>query len=246
MPQKKKPDHSTDAVERAYATLRDLIVSGRLAPGTPLIERQTADLAGASRPTVRSALQRLEQEGFVTLARIGGRYSRFLVAPVTVEAMRECYFLMGAVDGLAARAAAQLPSAQRKTLAGALKKLNKKLLAFGRGGEPRFDEIEPTDNEFHGAYVAAAAGPWILREYSTLRPHAKRFGQLYASALTRRIPSEVFQEHEAIVDAIARGRPDAAEAAAVTNWRNAADRFERVMRDEGERGTWQTGAKAAD
>ena len=194
---KKKPRGAKDAVERACGTLRDLIVAGRLAPGAPLIERRTADLAGASRPTVRSALQRLEQEGFVTVSRIGGRYSRFLVAPVTIEAMRECYFLMGAVDGLAARGAAQLPSAQRKALASELKTLNKKLLAYGRGDEPRFDEIEPTDSEFHGACVAAAAGPWLLREYSTLRPHAKRFGQFYASALTRRIPFEVFLEHEA-------------------------------------------------
>ena len=49
----------------AYGRLRELIVSGRLAPGAPLIETDLSKRLGVSRTPVRAALQRLQQEGFV-------------------------------------------------------------------------------------------------------------------------------------------------------------------------------------
>jgi DNA-binding GntR family transcriptional regulator len=48
----------------------------------------------------------------------------------------------------------------------------------------------------------------------------------------------VFEEHSAIILGIENGDPEEAERAAVANWRKAATRFERVMRDVGERGTF--------
>jgi DNA-binding GntR family transcriptional regulator len=197
-----------DTVAKTYDMLLELIVSGRLSPGSPLIERQMAELTRSSRPTVRSALQRLEQERFITTAQIGERYSRFLVAPVTIEAMREGYYIFGALDGLAARKAAEFPIRERDALAAEMQKRNDELLRYGRGDEPRFNEIEPADARFHGSYVEAAAGPWLRQQYDTLRPHMKRFGRFYGTALTQKVPTEVFQEHDAIVSAIRSGEPD--------------------------------------
>src|SRR6185437_11004753 len=54
--------------ERAYEEIRRLIVSGRLAAGTFLTERQLAAQLGMSKTPVRSALERLETEGFVRIS----------------------------------------------------------------------------------------------------------------------------------------------------------------------------------
>src|ERR1043166_264543 len=52
--------------EQVYTRLRDLIVQGLLSPGSRIIETEIASRLGVSRTPVREALQRLQQEGFVT------------------------------------------------------------------------------------------------------------------------------------------------------------------------------------
>jgi DNA-binding GntR family transcriptional regulator len=59
-----------------YERLRGLIVRGQLAPGARLVERDIADRLGTSRTPVRSALQRLQQERYVTVAD-GGKHARW-------------------------------------------------------------------------------------------------------------------------------------------------------------------------
>lgn len=228
-----------DAVQRAYLELRDLIVHGTIAPGSPLIERNVAELVGASRSTVRNALQQLAHERFVTVSRIGSRYSRFCAGSLTIDEMREWYYMFGALDGIAARGAAALPEEERRQLADAARPLARAHLEAGSGDEPRYERIAKLDSEFHGTYVQAGGGPMLLREYGSLRPHVDRYGTFYATALIRKLPSEVFQEHSAIADAIEAGDPDAAERAAVANWRNASVRFAAVMSEWGERGNWE-------
>lgn len=226
------------AVERVYLELRDLIVRGALAPGSPLIDQRVAEVVGTSRSTVRNALHRLANEGHVVVSSIGNRYSRSFVGPLTIEQMREWYFIFGALDGIAARGAAVLPRPQRLPLAERVRDLARAHLEAGSGDEPRFDLVQRLDAALHGTYVQAGGGPRLLEEHAALRPHVERYGIFYATALIRRLPSEILHEHCAIADAIESGNPDAAERAAVANWRNATVRFEAVMRVSGERGHW--------
>ena len=53
------------AVEKAYAAVRDGIVSGKYAPGTRITEQEVAELAGVSRTPVREALRQLNVEGLL-------------------------------------------------------------------------------------------------------------------------------------------------------------------------------------
>lgn len=228
-----------DAVRRTYLEIRDLIVRGVLAPGSPLIERTVAEVVDASRSTVRNALQQLSHEGFVTVSSIGSHYSRFVVGPLTIDDMREWYLMFGALDGIAARGAASLPETDRKRLAETGRDLARSHFEAGSGDTPRYDRIQALDAEFHGTYVQAGGGNLLLREYGSLRPHVERYGIFYATALITELPSEVLNEHCSIVDAIEAGDADAAERAAVANWRNATVRFAAVMRRSGERGNWQ-------
>lgn len=229
---------SQDAVERSYLTLRDLIVRGAIAPGSPLIERRVAEAVGASRTTVRTALQRLANEGFVSVSRIGSHYSRFLARPLTIEEMTEWYYLYGSMDGIAARHAAALPEKERQTIVRTARPLARAHLEAGSGDDPHYERIQQLDASFHASYVHAGGGPIVLREHARLAPHVERYGRFYATALIRELPFEIFEEHSAIIDAIEAGDPDLAEKAAVTNWRNASVRFADVMRRWGERGNW--------
>jgi DNA-binding GntR family transcriptional regulator len=209
-----------------------------MAPGSPLIERQVADVLGASRSTVRNALSQLASEGHVVVSGIGDHYSRFFVAPLTIDEMREWYFIFGALDGIAARGAATLPAERRRVLAARIRGLAGAHLAAGTGDDPHFDKIQELDTALHDSYVQAGGGTRLLHEHELIRPHVDRYGIFYATALIRKLPSEIFQEHCAIADAIEAGDVDGAERAAVTNWRNATVRFEAVMRNFGERGHW--------
>ena len=54
--------------ERAYDEIKRLILTGDLTPGTFLAERQLAARLGMSKTPVRSALERLESEGFISIS----------------------------------------------------------------------------------------------------------------------------------------------------------------------------------
>src|ERR1700754_2706411 len=54
--------------ERAFEQVRDAIISGRLAPGTRLIERELCEAMGISRASVREVIRRLEAERLVDVS----------------------------------------------------------------------------------------------------------------------------------------------------------------------------------
>lgn len=52
--------------DRVATVLREAILSGRIKPGERLVERRLAEEMGVSLASLRSALQQIEREGFVT------------------------------------------------------------------------------------------------------------------------------------------------------------------------------------
>jgi DNA-binding GntR family transcriptional regulator len=53
--------------ERAFEEVRDAIISGKIAPGTRLIERELCEALGISRASVREMIRRLEAERLVAV-----------------------------------------------------------------------------------------------------------------------------------------------------------------------------------
>lgn len=224
-----------DNVSRAYHDLRGVIVWGQLPPGSRISERIVADRLGLSRTPVRSALHRLEQEGFVA-SQGRGRERRLIVAPLTLADGQEVYFIVGHLEGLAARAAAMLPSARRRAIATRLRELNRELSAESRkdGDAARLFDL---DLEFHRTYVDGVVGPRLLTLHRAIKPQSERYSRLYVSVLLEELSTSV-KEHEVIVTSIAKGDPDAAQRAVETNWNNAARRLTRIITQHGERGSW--------
>jgi DNA-binding GntR family transcriptional regulator len=232
------PKAGADTVDRttlAYRQLREAIVHGHLAPGARVVETEVAKRLGISRTPVRAALQRLQQDGYIVSP--GAHASRPQVAPLTGEDAWELFGIVGQIEALAARWAAEKPQAERETLAARLKETNDEFLRVARGGRPDPNALFELDMRFHLQYVEAGAGPRLLTLHRAIKPQAERYVRLYISAFTDEIPTSV-REHEEIVRALGAGDPDRSQRAVETNWTNAAQRLDRVIQTLGERGSW--------
>jgi DNA-binding GntR family transcriptional regulator len=223
-------------ISTTYAKLRDLIVLGKLAPGTRVIEADVAQRLGVSRTPVRSALHRLQQEGYVNELE-GGRRARLMVTPLTRHDATELLHLMGQLDGLAGFEAARLEAGRRRVLAEEMSAINARLERLQEEERPDPNAFHDLDGAFHDAYVAAAAGPRLRALRTSIRPQTDRYVRVYVSAMTGEIGVSV-EEHQRIVEAIAAGDAGRAQQAIEDNWRNAASRLASVISTLGERGSW--------
>ncbi|HEU6450375.1 MAG TPA: GntR family transcriptional regulator [Gemmatimonadaceae bacterium] len=235
-PKKKKRTSRGGSSERVYDHLRELIVWGRLAPGSRIVENDIALHLGVSRTPIRSALHRLRQEGYVVP--IGRRKEqRLVIAPLTQTDARELFDLVGMVEGLAAGAAARGTEGEREALGDELSALNTELAEAARTGSHTARHVFETDMKFHRRYVEAGAGPRLIALHDAIKPQAERYIHLYTNSLLGEIDRSV-EEHEAIIERIVSGSADGARRAVQRNWRNAAARLERVISVMGEHGSW--------
>jgi DNA-binding GntR family transcriptional regulator len=227
---------SSDRASDTYERLRSLIVEGRLAPGSRVIETDVAERLGVSRTPVRSALQRLRQEGYVVSSGDGER-SRPVIAPLTKADARELFYLVGQIEGLAAHFTAQLGDEERGRVVDELRRINRRYSESVDEGRHDFNHLFEIDTRFHRRYVEPGAGPRLLELHDSMKPQAERYIRVYIRVLTAQIPISV-EEHGAIVDGIDAGEPERAERAVQTNWRNATERLNPVIEEMGERGSW--------
>jgi DNA-binding GntR family transcriptional regulator len=233
---RKRSGGESGQVNGVYERLRELIVRGQLTPGARLVERDVADRLGTSRTPVRAALQRLQQERYVT-APHGSRHARLMVAPLTIEDADELFEIVGGVEAATARRAAQLPRPARVRVTTELNAINASLLRVTQQARPDHNQIFDVDTAFHRTYVVAGAGPRLLALHDMVKPQAERYIRIYVSALVDRIADSI-TEHDAIVEAVRVGDAGQAEGAVLNNWRNAAERFSEVIARFGEQGTW--------
>lgn len=222
--------------EIVYRKLRELIVRGQLAPGTRIVETDVAQRLGVSRTPVRGALQRLQQEGYIVDSP-ALQQSRPTVAPLTREDERELFSILAEVEGLAARNAAQRPSAEREQLAAELTTINDQFRKAAEAKQHNHNRLWELDEKFHRTYVEFAAGPRLRTLYEAVKPQAERYERIYVSLLARDLSPSV-AEHTAIIRAFKSGNVDVAQHAVQTNWRNAAERLGHVISSVGERGQW--------
>ena len=222
--------------DQVYARLRDLIVQGSLAPGSRIVETEIASRLGVSRTPVREALQRLQQEGFV-MGAPGAQQSRLTVAPLTRDDVHELLDIVGALEGVGARRAATLETAERRALVKELRALNQEFARAARTAPVDHSHLYDADERLHRRIVQAGVGPRLLALHDAVKPQAERYIRMYISMLTGDIRSSV-EEHDAIIDAIDDGRAVEAQSALELNWRHAADRLSKVIEVAGERGSW--------
>lgn len=223
--------------ESAFQRVRDLIVHGRLAPGSRLIEADLADKLGVSRTPIRTALHRLRQEGYIIVMSDSGSKARLAVAPLTQDDAQDLYRVVGCLEGLAGRSSAQLGPEARQALAGKLREYNQGLqeLAEQHRADPNL--TFELDMSFHEAIIEAGAGPRLRAIHAAIKPQTERYWRLYASAIIDQLGISV-DEHRVIIASIEAGDSEAAERAMQVNWQKGSERLCQVIETLGERGSW--------
>lgn len=93
--------------DRVYETLVDAIVTGKLPPGSRILEAELAQHYGVSRGPLREAIRRLEERRLVDrTAHIGTR-----VVALSNDVLMEIFVVREALEGMACRLAAERMSA---------------------------------------------------------------------------------------------------------------------------------------
>lgn len=222
------------ATEAAYVKLRDLIVHGRLAPGSWIVESDLAQLLGTSRTPIREALQWLQHEGF--LLQGGSRSkSRMIVTPLTLRDAHELYGIVGRIEGLAGLRIQALSPEHRNALLATLKKLNSELHRIARSPNPDPEAFADIDTSFHDAIVETSSGTRLIAIYKAVKPQTDRYWRLYANFLMGDMDAS-WAEHNTIIAAISKGDGEATEQALQSNWQNGAERLVKAIIKFGERG----------
>jgi DNA-binding GntR family transcriptional regulator len=191
--------------ELAWMALREEILTGRLAPGTPLRLRDLAARLGMSVIPVREALHRLHQEGLVSREAQKGA----VVAPVSVQDMEDLYRVRIELEGLAIQLACEHFTADHhRRLSGILDAF----VAAYEAGQVR--EGRELHRRFHLELYALAGSPTLDRLIPPLLDAAERYRVM--SVADRGDPRQRRNEHQRILDAClsrdgARARRELAE-----------------------------------
>ena len=230
-----RAEHGT-SLHTAFKEIRELIVHGKLSPGTWIVEGDLADRMGMSRTPVRGALHWLQREGYV-LEHKNVSKSRMVVAPLTKEDASELYSIIGRIEGLAGRRTASLPKAERAEIVQHLKSYNQQLNEIVKARPAKAAGIFDLDHNFHRRIVESGAGPRVLALHKAIEPQTERYWRLYASSIIHDLHLSI-AEHEEIIGAITAGDPDRVERGLQTNWERGAERLAHVIEVFGERGSW--------
>jgi len=199
--------------------LRAQIIDGRLPPASILREERLAAELDVSRTPLREAIRQLAEEGFLEQApRRGAR-----VAALTGEIAREVYEVREALEGMAARLAAERISEA------ALARLGERLEAL----RPRIvaGDFSDTGDLVHAEVFAACGNARLQRLMEVYRGKVEWI-QRTAFAVSRRLDS-AYREHQSIFRALEARDPDWAESAVRSHIRKT---LEELMELSGESG----------
>lgn len=185
-----------DLTDQVYQRLLYAICDGELAPGARLTQEELAATLGVSRQPVLQALRLLKKEGFVSDT--GRRGLR--VAPLEAHAITQVYEVRAVLDGLAARRAAQAKA-----------QLELAVILEGRraAAGQHIGAMIDADMCFHHLIYAASGNPLIAETANHHWPHIRRAMGAVLQTIGLRRP--VWDEHEAILQAINSGDADRAE-----------------------------------
>jgi DNA-binding GntR family transcriptional regulator len=210
-------------IDRTYQQMLAAIADGTLLPGQRIRQAELADTLGVSRQPVSHALHLLKRQGLVE------DYGRKGMRVVPLDPMRvmQLYQVREAIDGLAARLAAQRPRDYAE-----LDSLKRQLHTGAQ-----FDATTPipvlvrADTDFHQTLYRLSGNPAIEEMTGPLWPHLMR-----SMAMVLRAPDYAArvwrQEHPAILDRILAGDPAGAETAARDHAATAARLTAEELRPE--------------
>lgn len=183
-----------------YEQLRYAILYGQIPPGAWLRQTDLAKQFGVSRTPIREAMHSLEQEGLIELVPNHGARATQL----TLEAFEELYALRIGLEGLGARLATRMATAdQIDMLAGEIE-----LLETYIATKPLKDYLRH-EWDFRVSCYAVTGRDRLIAQVKYLRQHAERYLQLAYTTQGR--ANESLEYHKALFEAIRAGNEAEAE-----------------------------------
>jgi DNA-binding GntR family transcriptional regulator len=192
--------------DRAYAELRDRIISLRIPPGAPINEDELGGELEMGRTPVREAIKRLALENLVTVFPRRGTFA----SEINITDLAHISDVRVPLEGhAAARAAERLTPARREELEELLAELRE---------QDESDDIElliRLDARVHRFVYAAAANPYLETTLGRYFNLSLRIWYLVLDRLPH-LSARVI-EHEHLLEAIAAGDVEAAREIAATH-----------------------------
>jgi DNA-binding GntR family transcriptional regulator len=192
----------TSGREKAYAFLKENVLTDPDLQGGFLSEQEIADRIGVSRTPIREALLLLAAEDLVRLVPKRGAQ----IVPLSGREITELMELRGIVERYAAEQiipGGKAPVAELSALLERQRTLS---------GPEHAKEFIAVDHLFHATMVSAVGNALLNRHYDGLRSRQIRAGVVALYNQYGRQKS-VLTEHQAILDAIAAGDAGAAHTA---------------------------------
>lgn len=190
-------------VEQVHKTILAEIAGGRLPPGARIIQEQLAQELGVSRQPVQQALTLLRKEGVLSDAPGRG----LQVAPLNLEHVRHMYDVRAVIEGLAFRKAAENNPALAAARGPVLIRAGRKAVAA-----QSFSAMIAADMAFHNFIYALSGNPLVEPAMET---HWTQTQRVMGEVLMRDDkPRDIWDQHEALLDAVSAGDGARAEALA--------------------------------
>jgi phosphonate utilization transcriptional regulator len=213
--------HSLPSLVRREIERR--ILAGDLAPGAKLVEADIAGELGVSRGPVREAFRALEQAGLVHTEKNRGVFVR----QVSLDEANEIYEVRAALEGLIGRLAAKrITPGQVENIRAIVKKMH----AIGRrAGQPGSAEAYyPLNVEFHERLAEAAGNRALQANYRRVVNELDLYRRETLSRSVENIPIST-RDHEAIVNAVAKGEGRLAERLLYEHVLESRERLHRAL-----------------
>ncbi len=205
------PSASLDR-DRAYALLRDLVISGEFAPDEPLSERSLSTRLTLGRTPIREALKALAKDGLLTIHPMRGTFVR----QMSFDDLREIHELRLALEGMAAYlAAAHGPTEPLRHCAEELRRIQ-------QSATLDVEDAQHVGWAFHDEMFRATGNDRLAQAYDNLRAQSGLALQKMRQYNVDRTRQAV-GEHLDIYAAIEASDADAAQQ---RMWRHLASAFE--------------------
>ena len=212
-------DHDTRPAEatasrsaEVYEELRRAIVEGRIRPNERLIETELAERLSVSRTPIRESIQRLAADGLVESRRRG-----WVVREHSAQEIQEIYEVRAALEGFAARLAAQRATDDMLSNIAAIHSNYIRELEHSTR-----DHMVRHNDEFHDAIIAAAGNTRLAEQIRRSRDYyvIHRITGFLADEDVR----TSLAGHQELIDALLARDPDKAELVARTNVLSGLDK----------------------
>lgn len=183
----------------AYSLILEAIDGGIYRPGDRLVEAELAERFGVSRTPVREALQRLETQSM--LSRDG---RSLIVASLDHNQLAELYVVRAELEGLAARLAARHATPEEVRVLCQMVEEDRDHV-----GDPQ--ALSRSNRRFHKQIHLASHNRYLVQQLDLVHRSMALLASTSLAAEGR--GRAALAEHAAIVEAIASGDGDAAQAA---------------------------------